>query len=186
MPGFGVNVVVLRDSAVLLTLRSDVPVWCLPGGAVEAGETLAQAAIREALEETGAEIEISGLVGVYSRPNWRTGGNHEIVFLARQVGGDLFPHDGEAVEIAYFGLAELPKSLLWWHHERIFDAVASKQVVARMQDARWPLDGVDYEEVKRLVVEDERARQELVDYFCTKPSDEASFLELGGVDSEIE
>ena len=178
---FGVNVVVVRDDKVLLTLRSDLPVWCLPGGAIEDGESLTEAAKREALEETGAEVEISRIVGVYSRPNWRGSGNHEVVFMGKQVGAALFPHDGEAVEIAYFGLDELPETLIWWHGERIFDAVRGKQAIARMQDARWPLDGVSYEESKQLLSQGKLTEQEVVDYFCRKPENCESYLELGEV-----
>ena len=68
MQSFGVNVVVIRNNQVLLTLRSDLPVWCLPGGAIEAGESLVEAAKREAQEETGAEVEITGIVNVFMMP----------------------------------------------------------------------------------------------------------------------
>ena len=142
MQTFGVNVVVIRDNQVLLTLGSDLPVWCLPGGAIEAGESLIEAAKRETLEETGAEVEISHIVGIYSRPYWQDSGNHEVVFVGNQVGGVLFPHDGEAVDISYFGFSELPESLIWWHRERIYDAVNAEGTVARMQDVRWPLEGI--------------------------------------------
>lgn len=180
---FGVNIVVVRDEKVLLTLRSDLPVWCLPGGAIEAGETLVEAAVREALEETGAEVEISGIVGVYSRPNWRDSGNHEVVFVGKQTGGELVPQDGEAVEVSYFSLTELPKALLWWHRERIFDAMQGEHVVARSQDARWPRSfaGIDYESGKQLVADGKLPVQQLVEHFCDKPAESASYLELGEI-----
>lgn len=181
MQTFGVNVVVIRGEKVLLTLRSDLPVWCLPGGAIEAGETLVEAAKREALEETGADVEITGIVGIYSRPYWRDMGNHEVVFIGSQVGGVLIPQDGEAVDISYFSLSELPESLIWWHYERIMDAVHEKQIVARMQDVRWPLAGITYEESKQLLLEGKLLRQEIVDYFCNKPTNSESYLELGGI-----
>jgi 8-oxo-dGTP pyrophosphatase MutT (NUDIX family) len=53
MPVFGVTVAVLAEGRVLLQLRADQPVWNLPGGLVESGESLAAAAIREVREETG-------------------------------------------------------------------------------------------------------------------------------------
>jgi ADP-ribose pyrophosphatase YjhB (NUDIX family) len=69
MPTLGVNIAI-RDhhNRVLLTRREDFDMWCLPGGGVEVGETLAQAARREAQEETGLQVALTRLVGVYSRP----------------------------------------------------------------------------------------------------------------------
>ena len=52
-PAFGVEIAIIQDQQILLTQRADLPVWCLPGGAVGAHESLAQAAIRETVEETG-------------------------------------------------------------------------------------------------------------------------------------
>jgi ADP-ribose pyrophosphatase YjhB (NUDIX family) len=57
------------DGQVLLMQRSDNGLWTVPGGALEAGETIAQAAERETLEETGYRVRVSGLIGVYSDPN---------------------------------------------------------------------------------------------------------------------
>jgi ADP-ribose pyrophosphatase YjhB (NUDIX family) len=68
MINLGVNVAVIEDGRVLLTQREDFEVWCLPGGQVESGESLAQAAVREVREETGLHIELLRLVGIYSRP----------------------------------------------------------------------------------------------------------------------
>jgi 8-oxo-dGTP diphosphatase len=109
MPTLGVNVAIVTGAQVLLTMRADFPVWCLPGGAVEAGETLAQAAIREAREETALEVRLTGLVGTYSRPNWRAGGAHEVLFAAERVGGTLRTTTAETTNAGWFGLAELPK-----------------------------------------------------------------------------
>jgi ADP-ribose pyrophosphatase YjhB (NUDIX family) len=53
MPSLGVNIAVIQDGQILLTQREDFEVWCLPGGEVDACESIAQAAVREALEETG-------------------------------------------------------------------------------------------------------------------------------------
>ena len=70
MPGLGVNTAIVRDNRILLTLRSDWEVWCLPGGGVEANESLAQAAIRETREELGFDVQLTRLVGLYSRNGW--------------------------------------------------------------------------------------------------------------------
>lgn len=69
----GVNVAIVSEGRVLLTRREDFDVWCLPGGQVDAGESLAEAARREVREETGLEVRIERLVGMYSGPRWLDG-----------------------------------------------------------------------------------------------------------------
>src|SRR5438093_13780789 len=54
---------------VLLHLRRDNQLWALPGGTMDIGETIEQTAIREVKEETGVDIEIVRLVGIYSDPH---------------------------------------------------------------------------------------------------------------------
>lgn len=57
------------DNQLLLIQRSDNSDWALPGGAHDAGESIAQTAIRETEEETGILIKITGLIGLYTSPN---------------------------------------------------------------------------------------------------------------------
>jgi ADP-ribose pyrophosphatase YjhB (NUDIX family) len=64
-----VNVVVVNDAGeTLMIRRTDNGNWALPGGAVDLGESVAQAAVRETLEESGIECVIIGIVGIYSDP----------------------------------------------------------------------------------------------------------------------
>ncbi|GAA0577335.1 NUDIX hydrolase [Actinomadura livida] len=64
-----VNVVVENDKGeILMIRRTDNDNWALPGGAIDLGESVTQAAIRETKEETGIDIEVTGLVGIYSDP----------------------------------------------------------------------------------------------------------------------
>lgn len=64
-----VNVVVTNaEGDVLLIRRSDNDNWAIPGGAIDLGESVTQAAVRETREETGIECEITGLVGIYTDP----------------------------------------------------------------------------------------------------------------------
>jgi len=76
-----------KDGRVLLIRRGSEPFegrWALPGGFVEVGETVEEAAAREAEEETGLRVEILRLVGVYSAPNRDPRGhNVSCAFLAR-------------------------------------------------------------------------------------------------------
>src|SRR5215475_5051588 len=63
-----VALVAREDGAVLLIRRTDNGSWALPGGAVEMNESVAEAAVRETFEETGIQVEVTGLLGVYSDP----------------------------------------------------------------------------------------------------------------------
>jgi ADP-ribose pyrophosphatase YjhB (NUDIX family) len=64
-----VNVIVINQTGqILLIKRSDNDNWAIPGGAIDLGESLTQAAIRETLEETGITCQITGIVGIYTDP----------------------------------------------------------------------------------------------------------------------
>lgn len=137
-----VNVAVIdAENRVLLTRREDFEVWCLPGGAVDEGESLAEAAMREVREETGLKVRLSRLVGLYSRPN--LGGYHTLaLFAAEAVDGPLRPDPREVLEAAWFASAELPDDLLWGQRERIEDAVSGRTGIVRAIDREradtWP------------------------------------------------
>ena len=70
----GAIVAIIQDGKILLTKRQDFEVWCLPGGHVDPWESVADAAKRESVEETGLEVELTRFIGVYSR----LGGEHTI------------------------------------------------------------------------------------------------------------
>ncbi|SRR6266704_1975788 len=76
MPGVYAKVVVIDAGRILLVQREDFKTWGLPGGHVEDGESVAQAAVREVLEETGFEVELTRLVGIYIRPRWPEDNHH--------------------------------------------------------------------------------------------------------------
>jgi ADP-ribose pyrophosphatase YjhB (NUDIX family) len=91
-----VNVVVADGAGdILLIRRTDNGNWALPGGAIDLGESVAQAAARETLEETGIECEVTGIVGIYSDPrhvilytsNGEARQEFSIVLTARAVSG---------------------------------------------------------------------------------------------------
>lgn len=56
------------EGRILLHRRADNDLWALPGGVMELGESLGECAIREVREETGLEVEVVGIVGIYSDP----------------------------------------------------------------------------------------------------------------------
>ncbi len=97
-----VNVVVADDAGrILMIRRSDNGNWALPGGAIDLGESLPDAAIRETREETGISCEITGLVGTYTDPRhvifYTTNGEarqeFSIVLTARPLSGEPTPSD---------------------------------------------------------------------------------------------
>lgn len=104
-----VNVVVGNDAGeILLIRRSDNDNWALPGGAIDLGESVAQAAIRETKEETGIDCEITGLVGIYTDPghiilytsNGEARREFSIVLTARPTAGTPTPSD-ESTEVRW-------------------------------------------------------------------------------------
>jgi ADP-ribose pyrophosphatase YjhB (NUDIX family) len=111
----GAVAAVIDGGKVLLTKREDFEVWCLPGGGIEEGESPAQAAAREALEETGLEVEVTHLIGTHVRQSWQDGLACLMVYAARVTGGALRPDPHEVLEARFFGPDELPP-LLFWHH----------------------------------------------------------------------
>jgi ADP-ribose pyrophosphatase YjhB (NUDIX family) len=140
MLGLGVNIAIITEGKILLTQREDFEVWCLPGGAVDEGESVAAAAIREAREETGLKIELTRLIGLYSRPSWPGAGMHIVSFAARSVGGEINSDPHEVIDIGYFAPDALPNDLLWWHCQRISDAFNGVSGAAWTQDVAYPFE----------------------------------------------
>jgi len=104
-----VNVVVVNDvGEILLIRRSDNDNWAVPGGAMDLGESLPQAGVRETLEETGIQVEITGLVGIYTDPrhvilytsNGEARQEFSVVFTARPIGGVPTP-SSESSEVRW-------------------------------------------------------------------------------------
>jgi ADP-ribose pyrophosphatase YjhB (NUDIX family) len=56
------------SSAILMVHKTDNHLWALPGGGMDIGESIAQTVIREVKEETGLDVEITGIVGIYTNP----------------------------------------------------------------------------------------------------------------------
>jgi ADP-ribose pyrophosphatase YjhB (NUDIX family) len=90
------NVIVTNERGqILMIRRTDNSNWAVPGGAMDLGESISDAAIRETREETGIDCEITGLVGIYTSPrhvilytsNNEVRQEFSIVFSARPVGG---------------------------------------------------------------------------------------------------
>ncbi len=137
MSGVAVNVAIIHEGKILLTQRDDFETWILPSGGVEDGESLAQAAIRETKEETGLDVELTGLVGVYSRIS-NMAPVHAILFTAKPVGGEIKCQEGETIAVEWFAFDELPSPLSAGQKRRIEDALAGVSGVAVLQEFKLP------------------------------------------------
>jgi ADP-ribose pyrophosphatase YjhB (NUDIX family) len=120
-----------RRGHLLLQKRADGGQWGLPGGAMEIGESVTEAIVREVREETGLRVKVRRIVGVYSKPalqvvRYPDGNVWHWVSVCMEctvVGGTLntIP-DEETLALAYFPLARLPRPMLRNHRVRIRDA----------------------------------------------------------------
>ncbi|KPL90739.1 NUDIX hydrolase [Herpetosiphon geysericola] len=120
------------NGAVLLSRRADSGWWNLPGGGVEAHESVSEGIIREVREETGLEVAVNRLVGVYSKPQ-----KHEVVltFECNVLGGELQTTE-ESAEHQWFAPESLPtEQFLPKHRERVLDAL-SNQPAAILREQR--------------------------------------------------
>ena len=137
MANLAVNVAVMQEDNILVTKREDFEIWCLPSGGVEHGESLAQAAIRETKEETGLDVELTRLVGVYSRRgSWSLG--NIILFAAKPVGGEIRCQAGETIAVKWFAFDDLPSPLAVGQKRRIQDAVEGVSGAVVLQDIKLP------------------------------------------------
>ncbi|MFQ5522917.1 MAG: NUDIX hydrolase [Acidimicrobiia bacterium] len=108
------------DDRVLLSHRRDLDLWNLPGGRVEVGELPNTAVRREVTEETGLDVDVVRLTGVYGR----TDGRADIVFTfeCQIIGGELTPTE-EADRHKWFGVDDLPLNTIPKQVARIRDVL---------------------------------------------------------------
>lgn len=125
-----VNVVVVNDARdILMIRRSDNENWAVPGGAIDLGESMTQAAIRETKEESGIDCEITGLVGIYTDPkqiilytsNGEARQEFSILLTADATGGRLTESD-ESSEVN------------WVKHDRLKNLKMDRSMSLRIDD----------------------------------------------------
>jgi ADP-ribose pyrophosphatase YjhB (NUDIX family) len=115
----GVYAVIFDQERVLLAHRRDIDWWNLPGGGMEPDETVEEAMRREVREETGLDVVVERLIGVYSKPQ-----KQEVVltFRCSVVGGTLSATE-ESRECRFFSPDALPPNTLPKHRQRVEDAL---------------------------------------------------------------
>ena len=123
-PALTVDGVLVENRAVLLVRRRNPPfagTYALPGGFVDYGETVETAVVREMREETGLDVRIDRLLGVYSDPTRDPRGHTvSVTYLVRRQGGTLAGAD-DAEEAAFFPL-DAPPPLAFDHAHILADA----------------------------------------------------------------
>jgi len=103
-----------KDDRILLMRHGDTRNWVAPGGSIEPGETPADATVREMWEETGFEVTLKGILGVFGGPEflveYSNGDQCTYVmtlFECEVIGGEMIPNDPETLELRYFSKKEL-------------------------------------------------------------------------------
>ncbi len=115
VPLVGVGAIIIEGARVVLVKRRHPPLqdqWSIPGGVLEVGELVREAAVREAREETGLSVEPGELLGVYDRVlrnvDKRVQYHYVLIdFLCRRVAGNIAA-DSDAAEVRWFTWDELP------------------------------------------------------------------------------
>lgn len=116
-------VVVEVDGGVVLGRRAIEPAygeWCLPGGFVNHDEHPADAAVRECMEEVGAAVELTSLLGVYHVAKRDAASMIGIAYSARLAKGEHLSPGPEMLEVAVFPIDSLPR-LAFPSHRRVLD-----------------------------------------------------------------
>jgi 8-oxo-dGTP diphosphatase len=131
MPTLGVFAAITDEEGRILCVRMNYATrgWTTPGGRVEHGESPLVALKREVLEESGLDVVVEELVGVYSKPF-----KDDIVlfFRARVVAQNPWQPNDEIAQIGYFGRDDLPEPMCLVTRTRIIDALDGIKRIVRV------------------------------------------------------
>jgi ADP-ribose pyrophosphatase YjhB (NUDIX family) len=143
IPSVSVLVFDERDR-VLLVKHAEVDAWTTPGGAVEPEEMLADAAVREAWEETGLHVELLRVLAVYAGPEFTTTYRNGdavsfamIVFEGRRLAGSLCADGKETLDVAYFAREELGDVPLQPWVRRVVENALDARHATHFDPPRW-------------------------------------------------
>jgi 8-oxo-dGTP diphosphatase len=121
-----------RDGKILLVLRGENPgkgLWGLPAGFMEIDETVEQAARRECLEETGLEVDLGDLLGVWSYyHDVKKSAGVVVLYAARVAEGGKLQAGSDSVDVDFFAPAEISRVKLAFHTHR--------EAIARWQEQK--------------------------------------------------
>jgi len=121
------------DNKILLVKRATVVFkgyWALPGGRVDAGETVEQAVVREVKEETGLHVKTVRKIGEYHESGVQDGIEYDYYpacFLVKPVGGNIKRQKTEIEEIRMVDLKEIPEKLAFEHSTMISDYMRGRR-----------------------------------------------------------
>ena len=131
-----VDVIIETPEGIVFIERANPPYgWALPGGFVDEGERVEDAARREAKEETGLEVRLESLLYVYSDPN-RDPRQHTltVVFIGRATGTPIAGDDAKNAQV--FPPDQLPEPLVFDHQEIVDDYLRFRQTGERPRPER--------------------------------------------------
>ena len=121
-PALTVDTIIIDEDKVLLIKRLNEPYknhWAIPGGFVEYGEKVETAAVREAKEETGLDVELTELVGVYSDPERDPRGHTVTVAYKARITGGILQSDSDAKDAKFIKTSQLENMNLAFDHKII-------------------------------------------------------------------
>lgn len=121
---------------LLLQKRFDCEKWGFLGGMVEFGESVEETAIREVKEESGLDVKVISLYGVYSKyyAEYTNGDKVQPIvhlFKAEIIGGELIDRNDETLELKFFELEKIPPLFCKQHQDALNDIVAGREYVYR-------------------------------------------------------
>ena len=136
VPGVGI-LIEMEDGIVLIKRGGQVKTgrWALPSGYIEADESVEEAAVRESKEETGLDVQLIDLVGIYSFPEGPPTSGIIVFYRARPVGGELHAGD-DARDVRVFRPDELPEMPFRTHRQAIQRWLAMRERKALTSEER--------------------------------------------------